>query len=92
MAAIKKVSQTRQFLRDVKKAAKRGKDLDKLKRIVSLLANGKSLDASCKDHSLTGKWKPSRDCHVEPDWILIYTIDEDNLILERTGSHSDLFK
>jgi len=89
---MKKVSQTRQFLRDVKKAAKRGKDLNKLKRIVSLLAKGEPLEASCRDHSLTGQWKPSRDCHIEPDWILIYTIDNENLCLERTGTHSDLFR
>ena len=89
---MKKVSQTKQFLRDVKKAAKRGKDLNKLKRIVSTLAKGEPLEASYRDHSLTGKWKPSRDCHIEPDWILIYTADEENLLLERTGTHSDLFR
>ncbi len=88
---MKKVSQTKQFAKDLKLMAKRGKDLNKLKNVVSCLAKGEHLDASRRDHALTGKWKPSRDCHIEPDWILIYTIDDEILRLERTGTH-DLFK
>lgn len=89
---MKKVSQTKQFAKDVKRMAKRGKDLNKLKQVVSCLAIGEPLETNRRDHALTGKWKPSRDCHIEPDWILIYTIDDEKLRLERTGTHSDLFK
>ena len=89
---MKQVSQTTQFSRDIKKAAKRRKDLSKLRKIVTLLAAGKILDAKYRDHSLIGQWQPARDCHIEPDWVLIYTVTESTLRLERTGTHSDLFK
>lgn len=89
---MKKVSQTRQFSRDVKRMRKRGKDLYKLHEIVRLLAAGAPLPVHIRDHPLIGLWHLSRDCHVENDWILIYTADKDTLRLERTGTHSDLFK
>ena len=89
---MKQISQTKQFARDIKRVKKRGKDLDKLKSIVKKLAQGKALPPKNKDHALVGSWKPSRDCHIEPDWLLIYTTDDESLRLERTGSHSDLFK
>jgi mRNA interferase YafQ len=89
---MKKVSQTRQFSRDLKRLRKRGKNLDKLQDVVKLLAEGAPLPENYRDHPLMGAWQPSRDCHIEPDWILIYTADGDSLRLERTGRHSDLFK
>ncbi len=89
---MKKVSQTRQFSRDVKLMRKRGKDLSKLQEIVKLLAEGIPLPANHRDHPLLGPWQRSRDCHIEADWILIYTAEGDSLRLERTGTHSDLFK
>ena len=89
---MKQVSQTTQFSRDVKRMRKRGKNLAKLKTIVKHLAEGKPLHPKHRDHALIGQWKPARDCHVEPDWILIYTADEESLRLERTGTHPDLFK
>jgi len=89
---MKKVSQTRQFSRDVKLMRKRGKDLHKLQEVVKLLAEGIPLPANCRDHPLMGPWQRSRDCHIEADWILIYTAEGDSLRLERTGTHSDLFK
>ncbi len=89
---MKKVSQTRQFSRDVKRMRKRGKNLEKLQEIVKLLAEGTPLLPHHRDHPLTGLWQPSRDCHIEADWILIYTTDKESLRLERTGTHSDLFK
>jgi mRNA interferase YafQ len=89
---MKKVSQTKQFSRDVKQMRKRGKDLDKLREVVKLLAEGILLPANYRDHPLVGPWRPSRDCHIEADWILIYTSGKDSLRLERTGTHSDLFK
>lgn len=89
---MKQVSQTKQFARDIKRMKKRGKDLEKLKDIVKKLVQGKVLPQKNKDHALVGSWKPSRDCHIEPDWLLIYTADDHSLRLERTGTHSDLFK
>lgn len=89
---MRKVSQTRQFSRDLKRIAKRGKDLNKLKRVVGLLAKDEPLEPRHRDHALTGNWKHSRDCHIEPDWLLIYTLGDESLRLERTGTHSDLFK
>lgn len=89
---MKKVSQTRQFSRDVKRMRKRGKDLHKLQEVVKLLAEGILLPSNHRDHPLTEPWQPSRDCHIEADWILIYTTDKESLRLERTGTHSDLFK
>ena len=70
---------------------KRGKDEDKLWRIVNLLLEEKPLPPKYADHPLTGNWQNRRDCHITPDWILIYYIRGDDLILERTGTHSDLF-
>ncbi len=89
---MKQLSQSTQFARDVKLMRKRGKDLRKLQFVVKLLAEGIRLPPQHRDHPLIGTWRPSRDCHIEPDWILIYTADGDSLRLERTGSHSDLFK
>jgi mRNA interferase YafQ len=89
---MKKVSQTMQFSRDIKRMGKRGKDLHKLQEVVKLLAEGTPLPANHRDHPLIGSWQPSRDCHIEADWVLIYTADKDSLRLERTGTHSDLFK
>ncbi len=88
---MKQVSQTRQFARDVKRMSKRGKKLSKLKTVVTKLAQGKTLEPRHQDHALSNNWQNSRDCHIEPDWILIYTVDEESLRLERTGTHSDLF-
>lgn len=89
---MKEVSQTKQFARDIKRMKKQGKDLEKLKDIVKKLVQDKVLPQKNRDHALIGSWKPSRDCHIEPDWLLIYTADDDSLRLERTGTHSDLFK
>ncbi|MBW7907570.1 MAG: type II toxin-antitoxin system YafQ family toxin [Kiritimatiellae bacterium] len=89
---MKQLSQTKQFSKDVKRMSKRGKDLDKLKALVRLLAENKTLDPKHRDHSLIGEWKGSRDCHIEPDWLLIYTTGDMTLRLERTGTHSDLFR
>lgn len=86
-----RVIQPSSFRKDVKKQIKRGKDLGKLKAIVGILIAGKALPDRCVDHSLSGSWTGWRDCHIEPDWILIYKIAPDTLTLGRTGSHSDLF-
>ena len=86
-----RLSQTAQFKRDIKRQIKKGKDPKKLSRILEVLLSGSQLSPRYKDHPLKGHWKGRRDCHVEPDWVLIYRISEDEIRLERTGSHSDLF-
>jgi mRNA interferase YafQ len=86
-----RIIQPSAFKKDVKKQKKRGKDLEKLKSIINLLVEAKTLPERCLDHQLSGNWAGWRDCHVEPDWILIYKLSPDILTLGRTGSHSDLF-
>lgn len=88
---MKRLFQTTQFAKDVKRAVKRGKDLGKLEAMVRLLAEGKPLDPRHRDHPLSGGWRRSRDCHIEGDWILIYTCDKRMVRLERTGTHIALF-
>jgi mRNA interferase YafQ len=86
-----KFRQTSQFRKDIKKQIKKGKDPEKLTSLIKLLIQDDPLPQKYKDHALIGKWVGRRDCHIEPDWILIYKKTEDELLLERTGSHSDLF-
>lgn len=85
---------TSRFKRDLKLAKKQNKNLDKLFTVIDILANGGTLDAKYKDHELVGNYKGTRECHVEPDWILIYEIYNDVLVLMlyRLGSHAELFK
>lgn len=83
---------TNRFKKDFRRMTSRDKDEDKLWDIVDKLLKDESLPKRCKDHALYGKWKNRRDCHIEPDWLLIYCKDKHNLILERTGTHSDLYK
>lgn len=85
---------TNPFKRDFKLAKKQGRNLEKLFEVVELLAEGKSLAAKYRDHELVGNYKGTRECHVEPDWLLIYEIREEVLVLMlyRLGSHSELFK
>jgi len=86
-----RLSQTTQFKKDIKKQVKRGKDPEKIVEVVRILLKGEDLPERYKDHPLRGRWIDRRDCHIEPDWILIYRITEEELRLERTGTHSDLF-
>lgn len=81
------------FTKDLKLLARRGYDLNKIKFVISELANGNKLDSKYKDHQLTGDYSGKRECHILPDWLLIYEIKNDELLLYlvRTGSHSDLF-
>lgn len=80
-----------QFRRDVKLAEKRGKDMAKLRQLLLLLAQGDPLPPRYKDHALSGEWKHHRDSHIEPDWLLLYKIEGNDLYMVRTGTHSDLF-
>ena len=86
------IRQTSQFKRDVKAAKRQGRDMTLLVSVVEKLANGIPLDARYRDHALTGNFKGLRECHISPDWLLIYQIYEDVLVLSltRLGSHSDL--
>jgi mRNA interferase YafQ len=79
------------FKKDVKRAAKRGKDTIKLRAVILLLIEDSPLDKRYRDHPLKGEWLGYRDLHVEPDWVLIYRTMETELRLARTGTHSDLF-
>lgn len=89
---MKAVFQTSQFKKDFKRIKKRGKDLSQLKEVVITISNSEALEERHRDHALSGNWSGSRDCHIEPDWILIYRVDGEYLFLERTGSHSNLFR
>lgn len=87
------IKNTSQFKKDYKLAKRRGMDIGLLKELVVKLANGEALDVKYKDHSLSGNWIGHRECHIQPDWLLIYRYEEDVLVLTltRMGSHSDLF-
>mgnify|MGYP002510024773 CR=1 FL=1 len=84
---------TTQFKKDYKLAMKRGLDIALLEEIISTLAMGIPLSEKNRDHALTGNWTGHRECHIQPDWLLVYRVEGDVLVLtlSRTGSHSDLF-
>lgn len=88
------VKPTTKFKRDLKNIQKRGLDISLLTEVVKKLAAGEALPEQNHDHALTGNLKGCRECHIAPDWLLIYEIENQNLILylTRTGTHSDLFK
>ena len=83
---------TKQFERDTTRMKKRGKNLEKLKIIIRSLVAEESLDGIHRDHKLIGNWKGRRECHIESDWQLVYQVDSDRVVFERTGIHSDLFQ
>ena len=85
---------TSKFKKDIKLLKKQGKNIEKLYEIINILAYGEELDAKYRDHNLIGNYKGYRECHIEPDWLLIYKVMQNILILtlSRTGSHSELFK
>ena len=87
------VEMTSSFKHDYKVVKKRGCDLKLLFKVVDILSKGETLPEKYKDHPLEGIWNDCRECHIRPDWLLIYRIDEGKLvlILTATGSHSDLF-
>ena len=87
------LSVTAKFKKDYKRMKKQGKDLSRLQAVIDTLLAGVPLDARHRDHALTGNYTGFRECHIQPEWLLIYAIDNNRLILtaSRTGSHSDLF-
>ncbi len=89
MPTLKRSSQ---FKRDVKLQIKRGKDIEKLKNILNILASIGEVPTQYNDHPMLGNWGNHRSLHIEPDWILIYKLDEEGISLIRTGTHSDIMK
>ena len=89
-----KPSYTKQFEKDLKLLIRRGKDENKIRDVMTRLIRQEPLEARHRDHKLIGNWKGRRDCHVEPDWVMIYKVDEaaSQIVFERTGTHSDLFR
>ena len=87
------VKPTTQFKRDFKLAMKRSMKIELLEEVIAMLAMGETLPDKHKDHTLTGNWVGHRECHILPDWLLIYRIEDEVLVLTlaRTGTHSDLF-
>jgi mRNA interferase YafQ len=84
---------TNRFKRDLRRISRQNKNIDELETIVNIIAARDALPPTNRDHILTGNYREHRECHIEPDWLLIYRVDEDDetIILVRTGSHSDLF-
>ena len=83
---------TKQFGKDLKRMLNRGKPKKKVKEVLKKLINEEQLDARFKDHKLIGNLKDRRECHIEPDWLLIYKKTSGEIVFERTGTHSDLFE
>jgi len=83
---------TKQFEKDIKLAVKRGKDTSKIKTLIIMLLKKEIIPARYHDHKLSGKFRHRRECHIEPDWLLIYKIQDELIIFERTGTHTDLFE
>lgn len=88
---MRQVVRSTAFKKDVKRAQKRGKDMERLKAVILLLLGDEPLPERFKDHPLKGDWIGYRDLHIEPDWLLLYRMTESELKLARTGTHSDLF-
>ena len=85
------IRRTSKFKKDVKRMEKRGKNFDEFKEVIMSIATNKTLPEKYRDHSLRGNYQGARECHIEPDWLLVYELQSNELILVRTGSHSDLF-
>jgi len=89
MLTLRRVSQ---FKKDYKRCVKRSYDIEQVHIVIVMLVNSKKLDAKYGDHSLLGDYRDCRECHIEPDWLLIYMRTATELVLIRTGTHSDLFE
>jgi mRNA interferase YafQ len=89
---MRTIRRTLQFKRDVKQMQGRGKDLGELKEVLESLVKDGKLSQEYRDHVLVGQYKGTRECHIEPDWLLIYELAESEVVFIRTGSHSDLFR
>jgi mRNA interferase YafQ len=89
---MRKVTLTAQFEKDVKRAKKRSYDMSKLSEVIRLLGQGDLEDRQYRDHPLKGKYEGLRECHLSPDWLLIYHSSIEQVLLVRTGTHADLFR
>ena len=89
---MRTVRRTSQFKRDVKRMKRRGKDLEELKKVIGNLASGRKLEPKYRDHMLVGGYRGTRECHIAPDWLLIYELGGSEIVLIRTGTHADLFE
>lgn len=89
---MKNFRRTTQFKRDVKRLQQQGKDLQKLKNTLNHLVDEEELPLNYRDHVLVGQYKGTRECHIEPNWLLIYESAGSAIVLIRTGSHQDLFR
>lgn len=88
---MRRVNYSKQFKKDFKLVAKRGYNMNLLYNVMKTLENKEILNAKYKEHPLLGNYKGYLECHIEPDWLLIYKIDDQDLYFVRTGTHSDLF-
>jgi len=88
---MRRVAQRRQFRNDIKRQKRRGKDIEELIAAVELLVEQGSLPAAYRPHRLSGEWRGVWECHIEPDWLLIYAVSDEEVLLIRTGTHADLF-
>lgn len=86
------IRQSTQFRRDIKRLKRQGVDLAKLKAVINQLVAQSPLSETNRDHLLVGNWKGFCECHIQPDWLLIYRVEDEELQLARTGSHAELFK
>lgn len=86
-----KISYRNQFKKELKQQEKRGKDMKKFLEVAEKLAHERPLDSKYRNHKLTGNFKGRWECHIEPDWLLVYLKNSEEIIFERTGTHSDLF-
>ncbi len=86
------IRQSTRFRRDVKHLKRQGRDIGLLQEVIATLLNQNPLAEKHRDHALVGNWYGFRECHIQPDWLLIYRIENDELQLARTGSHAQLFK
>jgi len=89
---MRRPSFTRQFQKDLKRMEKRGKELPKIREVMHLLIAEAQLAERYRDHALIGNYKGRRECHIEPNWLLVYKLVGEEIIFERTGTHSDLFE
>ena len=89
---MRRVTQRRQFRNDLKQLKRRGKEFEDLRATVELIAEHGGLPAGYRPHQLRGEWKGLWECHIEPDWLLIYQVTDAEVVLIRTGTHADLFE
>ena len=89
---IRAIFRTSAFKKDIRRMKKRNKDFTIFRQIIQNIAEGTGLEEKYRDHKLSGSFEGKRECHIEPDWLLIYETEEDSLTLVRTGTHADLFR